>query len=126
MEINRLYELARACWLTHLAQASEKLYTQTNIVAEPNQPKWMAFAFPEVGAHVKMVVDTMYDVDTRVLDYTCHLYMHWGKLDGYAPEKLVMYSKINAGNERQTFEDAADHIFNFFMRLKRLNATLRK
>lgn len=126
MEINRMYDLARARWLEHLSTASEKLYTQTNIVAEPNQRKWMAFALPEVGCHVKMVLDTMYDLDTHVLNYTCHLHFHWGKLEGLAPEKLVMYSEVSRTNEQETFDDAADHIYNFFIRLKRLQAARKK
>lgn len=120
MLINAYYDKARDKWASHVAAAAEYVETQTNVVSEPQQPKWLAFTLPEAAAHVKMVVDSCYDIDTEVTTHTCKLYFNWGRLANHAPEKLVMYSEITPANADQAFEDAADHIYNFFLRLHRI------
>ena len=126
MLINSYYERARTQWAAHVMAATEFVETQTNIVSEPQQPKWLGFVYPDVGAHVKMVVDVGHDLDTSVRTHECRLYFHWGVLANHAPEKLVMYSKITPANADEVFQDAADHIYSFFLRLKRLQGVVVK
>jgi hypothetical protein len=114
MLINAYYDKARIKWAAHVAKATQFVETQTNVVAEPQQPKWLGFVYPDVGAHVKMVVQA----DPDALTHECRLYFNWGQLANHAPEKLVMYSKITPENADQVFEDAADHIYEFFLRLR--------
>jgi hypothetical protein len=126
MLINSYYETARREWAIHVAAATEFVETQTNIVSEPQQPKWLGFVYPDVGAHVKMVVDVGRNVDTGAVTHECRLYFHWGVLTNQAPEKLVMYSRITPNNAEEVFQDAAEHIYSFFLRLKRLHALTPK
>ena len=120
MEINAMYQLARQKWEEHPGVRLSDLKFETNLVAEPNQPKWLAFTFPAVGAHVKMVIDSCYDQDTHISTRICKLHPNWGRLVKHQPEVLVMYSEITEVNADLTLEDAADHIYNFFQRLERL------
>jgi len=126
MLINSYYERARAQWAAHVMAASEFVETQTNIVSEPQQPKWLGFVYPDVGAHVKMVVDVGRDLDTGAVTHECRLYFNWGQLATHAPEKLVMYSKVTPNNADEVFQDAAEHIYAFFLRLKRIHGLVAR
>ncbi len=120
LELNAMYELARKKWGEHPGVQHTKLKLETNLVAEPNQPKWLAFTFPAVGAHVKLHVDSCYDQDTQTSTRICKLQPNWGRLVNYQPEALVMYSEVTEKNVDLVMEDAVDHIYNFFQRMERL------